>query len=131
VTQVRACGLIEKYGTGIRRILKAFRDYGLPEPKFKEIAGGFRVTVYSQSEGVETGEVTGEVRRLLPLCREPASRKELMEKLGLRHEDHFRKAYLLPALEAGLIERTVPDKPRSRLQRYRLTAKGRAFIQIK
>jgi ATP-dependent DNA helicase RecG len=51
-----------------------------------------------------------------------------MGKLGLRHEDHFRQAYLLPALEAGLIERTIPDKPRSRLQRYRLTARGKAFL---
>ena len=128
-------GLIEKYGTGIRRILKAFRDYDLPDPKFEEIAEGFRVTVYGQEKKVEsgevTGEVTGEVMRLLPLCREPASRKELMEKLGLRHEDHFRKAYLVPALKGGLIEWTVPDKPRSRLQRYRLTVKGKAIIERK
>ena len=125
----RECGLIEKYGTGIRRILKSFRDYNLPDPKFEEIAGGFRVTVYRKRTGIITGEVTGEVIRMLPLCFEPISRKELMEKLGLRHEDHFRKAYLVPALEAGLIERTVPDKPRSRLQRYRLTAKGKASLK--
>ena len=51
-----------------------------------------------------------------------------IEALGLRHEDHFRKAYLLPALQAGLIERTVPDKPRSRNQRYRLTPEGRELF---
>lgn len=94
---------------------------------FEEIAGGFRVTAYGQGARAETGEV----RRLLPLCHEPTSRKELMGRLGLRHEDHFRKAYLIPAIKAGLIERTVPDKPRSRLQRYRLTAAGKALIEMK
>ena len=57
------------------------------------------------------------------------TRQQIQESLGLRHEDHFRKAYLLPALQAGLIEMTVPDKPRSRNQRYRLTPEGREFLR--
>ena len=76
-----------------------------------------------------TLEVTPEVKRLLPLCVEPLSRRELQERLSLRDEEHFRTAYLLPALASGLIERTIPDKPRSRLQKYRLTDKGRAWVR--
>jgi ATP-dependent DNA helicase RecG len=49
--------------------------------------------------------------------------------LGLGHEEHFRQAHLQPALEASVIEMTIPDKPRSRLQQYRLTAKGRRLQQ--
>ena len=67
-----------------------------------------------------TGEVAGEVRLLQVLSGE-MTRQGLREALGLRNDKHFRKANLLPALQAGLIEMTIPDKPRSRNQRYRLT----------
>ena len=43
-----------------------------------------------------------------------------MQKLNLSHRPTFRKNYLNPALTAHLIERTIPDKPNSRLQKYRL-----------
>ena len=56
------------------------------------------------------------------------SREQLQEAVGLKHRGHFRRAFLLPALRAGLIEMTVPDKPRSRNQRYRLTPAGRKLL---
>ncbi len=61
-----------------------------------------------------------EVRRLSVLNGE-MTRRELKDALGLKDDEHFRKALLLPALEAGWIEMAVPDKPRSSRQRYRLT----------
>lgn len=42
-----------------------------------------------------------------------------MKKLDLSHRPTFRQNDLQPALDAGLIERTLPDKPNSRLQKYR------------
>ena len=42
------------------------------------------------------------------------STKELIELLCLKHRPTFRDNYLLPALERGLIEMTVPDKPNRR-----------------
>lgn len=78
--------------------------------------------------GVVTGEVTGEVKKLLQVLQGEMSRSELQDSLGLKHEDHFRNAYLRPGLDAGLIAMTIPDKPRSRLQKYRLTVEGRAVL---
>ncbi len=69
-------------------------------------------------------EVTTEVKRLLNVITGDHSRKELQEMLRLKNAEHFRKAYLLPAINAGLVEMTRPDKPKSRLQKYRLTATG-------
>ena len=48
----------------------------------------------------------------------PMTLTELMQKVGLKSRDTFRKNYIIPALEAGLIGMTEPDKPRSRNQRY-------------
>jgi len=41
----------------------------------------------------------------------------------------FKRIYLDPALADGLIEMTIPDKPTSRLQKYRLTEKGRKLLE--
>ena len=48
----------------------------------------------------------------------PQSAAELMEKLSLKSRDGFRKHYLQPALDAGLIGMTEPDKPTSKNQKY-------------
>ena len=47
------------------------------------------------------------------------SAKEIMERLDLVHKPTFRKNYLNPALEMKLIERTIPNKPSSKNQKYR------------
>ena len=57
------------------------------------------------------------------------NRKQIQEALGLKNTKHVRKTYLLPALQDGLIEMTIPDKPRSKYQRYRLTTAGREYLQ--
>jgi hypothetical protein len=51
------------------------------------------------------------------------TRPEIQQALGLRDRKSFRERYLKPALQAGLIEMTLPDKPNSRLQKYRLSAR--------
>ncbi len=59
------------------------------------------------------------VKRLMAVTTtDPKSAAELMEMLGLRSKATFQKNYLKPALEAGLVKMTLPDKPTSRNQRY-------------
>ncbi len=73
------------------------------------------------SEAAETDQVSDQVKALIKcLAKQPLTALACMKKLGLNHRPTFRKNYLQPALDAGLIERTLPDKPNSRLQQYRL-----------
>ena len=65
-------------------------------------------------------QVTEQVKKLLIALGEDAlSASELMHKLGLRHRPTFLYTYLHPAIDAGLVELTVPGKPNSRFQKYR------------
>ncbi|MFH0800196.1 MAG: ATP-binding protein [Pseudomonadota bacterium] len=130
---------IEKAGTGIKRIRDEAHEQGCPEPVFE--VDGFFTSIFRPNPEVRaqagvvakssTGEVTGEVTRLLAVMSSEMKRKEIQEALGLKHEDHFREAYLLPAIRAGVVELTIPDRPRSSRQRYRLTAKGRSLLRKK
>ena len=76
-----------------------------------------------------THQVTPQVERLLHILSDAGqaglSRKELLDASGLRDRKSFAERWLAPALEAGLIEMTIPDKPNSRMQRYRITADGK------
>lgn len=54
--------------------------------------------------------------------------RELQNALALKSEENFRMLYLTPALDAGLVEMTIPDKPRSSKQEYRLTEEGRQYL---
>ena len=107
-------------------MIDSCRDNANLAPIWEEQSGSVIVT-FRPAPGF-TPQVTPVVARLLPVCRTPKSRKALQEELGLRDDEHFRKAYLLPALESGLLERTIPDKPQSRKQRYVLTAKGHEWL---
>ena len=89
-----------------------------------EVSGQVTGEVTSQV----VGEVSGEVGRLLAVMRGEMKRVEIMQLLGLRSDDNFRNNYLVPTLKSGLIEMTVPDKPNSRLQKYRLTKKGMKLL---
>lgn len=73
------------------------------------------------SNSLHTPQVTPQVNELLLALKGEMSRNELQTALGLQDRKSFTSRYLKPALNAGLIEMTVPEKPNSRLQKYRLT----------
>ena len=85
-----------------------------------------------------TGQVTGQVGTKLALnrhqveilrkCLIPSGIKELMEITERSDRTKFRNQVLKPLLNENQLEMTIPDKPRSSKQKYRLTEKGRAVL---
>ena len=71
------------------------------------------------------------VLKLLALLaqRGPLGNDDIRQAFDLKDRRRLRETYLAPALAEGLIEYTLPDKPNSRLQQYRLTDKGRALLK--
>ena len=104
----------------------------LGAPVFRHSGGQFARVLQRPPElatPVVTPEVTTEVAPELRLLRALAgemTRQQLQTALGLNDDENFRKAYLQPALDAGLIEMTVPDKPRGTRQKYPMTVMGEA-----
>ena len=60
-----------------------------------------------------TGQVSVQVVQVVLASQGEQSRAALMEAVGLSHREHFRESYLVPALAAGYLEMTIPDKPTS------------------
>ncbi|CAM3397835.1 hypothetical protein PSFL111601_22775 [Pseudomonas floridensis] len=106
---------MEKLGRGSVLIRQACEEVGLPAPEWRsDAASGVTLTFF-----------TPEVERLVLAVTGDIKRAELQRLLKLADAEHFRKHYLLPALEQGVLVMTLPDKPRSSNQRYRLTDLGR------
>jgi len=135
---------IERMGTGIRDMIVRCREAGLPEPEIRLDAGSWVTTIRRKPVPEEvtqqvtpqvtpqaTPQVTPQVEKLLGVLQGEMSREQIMDALVLRDRKYVIKDYLQPAVEAGFIEMTLPEKPNSPLQKYRLTAKGLEILKKK
>lgn len=77
----------------------------------------------------DTEQDTEQVGQLVLALTREMRRQQLQGLLRITHRPHFLEKYLNPALKAGFIERTLPDKPTSRNQRYRRTPAGEALAR--
>ncbi|MGL1930252.1 MAG: Fic family protein [Desulfotalea sp.] len=77
-----------------------------------------------------TPQVAPQVKDMLTQLAGEMSREEIQLACGLKDRKSFTKRYLKPALNQDLIEMTIPDKPRSSLQKYRLTETGKMTKDI-
>jgi len=83
--------------------------------------------------GIPAAQVTAQVAAQVAAVLDAASsearpREDLQAIAGMKHREHFRKAYVDPLVTAEWLQRTIPDKPTSRLQKYRVTDKGLAWL---
>ena len=146
----RELDLIEQWGSGVRRMFKEAEALGLPQPEIIEVGMRVRFIVYLAESLVLPSEIRTSKeqvptqlptqlptqseepiqRLLLALSDEEKSSGTLRSVLGIKHRPTFRNNYLHPALDAELIEMTIPEKPSSSKQKYRLTSKGKNLLAI-
>jgi len=119
-------GFMEKAGRGGVLIRRVFKERGLPVPEWHSDDYGVTLTFFAPEV---TPEVTPEVIYILEHIKGEMTRVELQILLDKKDDDYFREKYLLPALEFGVIERTIPDKPTSSKQKYRITSLGKKLLE--
>lgn len=66
---------------------------------------------------------------ILRKCKTAKAIVELMKIIWRSDRTKFRNQVLKPLIESGLVEMTIPDKPRSSKQKYRLTQRGREYLK--
>lgn len=150
----REAGIMEQWGTGVQRVFEQIAEAGLPEPRVEEVMDRLRFTVHvpSHAPGVREGgdgkyqdnapseqgvsksseqvsKVSEQGLTLLTLASaDTRSRAELLAGIGLSDAYGNYKRHLLPLIEGGYLARTIPDKPNSQNQRYRITGAGREIL---
>ena len=116
-------GLMERIGRGARMIVEECKKHGLPPPVWKS-SPTLGVTLTLKSAGELDINLSMHQVDVMRKCLEPCAIKPLMGVTGRSDRTKFRHQVLKPLLDAGLVTMTIPDKPRSSKQRYRLTPLG-------
>jgi len=142
---------IEKMGTGIERIRRALKEAKVPQVQY-ELMPSFVKAVFQRPEEVSeiaTQEKTQEAqveaqeaqveaqlldftamdKGILKACKDmPKTGRELVITAGYETRTGNLKRSLAKLISMGFIEMTIPSKPRSSKQRYKLTEKGKRLL---
>jgi ATP-dependent DNA helicase RecG len=143
-------GMMEKIGRGSLLIQKGCKEEGLPKPEWKsDKTTGVTLTFHApemqktamgkKAAGTKSGPSRDQVGtksglspeevKILELCRTESSLADIMAAFGRSNRTKFRDQFIKPLLENGFVEMTIPDKPNSRLQKYRITEQGKNLLQ--
>ena len=150
----REAGIMEQWGTGVQRVYEQIAAAGLPEPRVEEVMDRLRFTIYVPSHAPDAGlgadakhqdwsqrhpdtyesrsndRHVGRYDVVMLTAAEagPVHRDALLDAAKLRHLSQNYSRHIVPLVTDRLLELTLPDKPRSRDQRYRITELGRKFL---
>jgi ATP-dependent DNA helicase RecG len=139
-------GHIESWGRGIEKIFNACKVENVPEPKFKVHPGDIMIHFTAPKGFAELGvkdnnyvtkndqdsdqdsDQDVQIKSILEFCIIERALEDIMKRFGMSHKTYFRRTYINPLLDDGLMRMTIPDKPTSRNQRYITTQKGQDLL---
>lgn len=102
--------------SGIPTVIAELKKAGMPAPVFIDRRGVFKVIFYKKVDSqFKSDDLEQEI---LDYCMIPRSREELAERFGFETPTYFIKTYISPLLKEGRIKMTIPDKPKSKFQKY-------------
>jgi len=124
---------IERMDTGTDDMIRRCKAAGLAEPEFM-VSDGFRAIVRRQPDSQPESQLKSqgkslEMRVLILLDGGSMGKLELSRRLGQREISGQLNKVVRSLLDNQIIEYTIPSKPKSRLQKYRLTEKGKATLK--
>ena len=144
-------GYIEQWGTGIQNMKDWMTLNGLPEPEYKQTGIHFvtvlkrhLVSKYEEIISDKTSTKTAlswhqvgtklalswhQVKNVLNMCLKPQKLSELIEKFGWKDRTKFRGKFVVPLLKNGLLNMTIPNKPKSRNQKYIISENGKKWMK--
>ena len=128
--------LFENWGRGIDLMLSECKKANVPEPHFYShdnlvaVVFPFHRKMSEQVSEQVSEQISEQVQTLVNALQTESSLSELMGKLNLNSRQYFMNKYLNPAIQAGFVELTQPNSPKSPTQKYRLTTKGKGLQKM-
>ena len=119
-------GMIEAWGRGFDKIREACAKYNAPLPEYNMSTSGIMVLCKACDKYLDILRDNGHhdqtgydvVMKILDFCKEARSISEIMEKFGFDSRTSFRRKYLNTLVKEGRLKMTLPDKPKSKNQKY-------------
>lgn len=101
--------------SGIPTIYSEMEKAGLLKPKFENLRGTFKVTLYNKNAKFEALDLSA---KIIDFCKKPRTKEALAKQFGFneKHPAYFISNYVAPLIEAGKLKYTIPDKPKSKNQ---------------
>jgi ATP-dependent DNA helicase RecG len=146
---MRRIAMCEQAGTGLRMMREAWKTLGHPSPTYKndrawkafeffipeldkevDMASDLVKAMFAEKSPTQSGAQSGaqSTSVMAAILVSQLSANELTQRLGMKSKTGALKRTIAELMADGFIEYTIPDKPNSRLQKYRLTEKGRKTL---
>lgn len=110
--------------SGIPTIIQEMAGAGLKPPIFESWRGNFKVTLYNervpeaQRETVVEKQDSTIKEKIVAFCVTPKSKEEIAEYLNIGSAYYLVTKYLRPMVSGGSLAMTIPEKPKSKFQKY-------------